>query len=93
MYGFLLGLWIIAGQSPLTFFLPLAVFLAVLYLFKIVSLASMISALTAAGCIWMDEAQLPVMIASFAITLLVIVRHRSNIKRILQGSESKINWM
>ena len=93
MYGFLLGLWIIAGQSPLTFFLPLAVFLAVLYLFKIVSLASMISALTAAGCIWMDEAQLPIVIATFAFTLLVIVRHRSNIKRILQGSESKISWM
>ena len=44
MYGFLFGLFVFAGHSPLMFFLPLLTFLLVLYLTKIIALASISSA-------------------------------------------------
>ena len=38
LYGFLFGLWVCMGYSPLVFFLPLVTFLVILFLFKIVAL-------------------------------------------------------
>lgn len=93
MHGFLLGLWIFASHSPLIFFLPLMAFLAVLFLFKMISLASMASALVAACYVWRNVSQIPAKIAVSAFALLIMVRHRDNIQRILQGSENKIQWM
>lgn len=93
MYGFLFGLWIFTEHSALPFLLPFAVFLTVLFLFKIVSLASILSSLTAVVCVWLDGPQQSVMTATVVFALLVIVRHRANIMRMLQGSENKIHWI
>lgn len=93
LYGFLFGLWIFAGHSPLLFFMPLAIFLITLFAFKIVSLSSMISVLAAVGCVWLDGAVPSIIAATAAFALLVIVRHRDNMKRMLLGSEHKIRWM
>lgn len=93
MYGFLFALWVFAEYSPLTFFLPLITFLVVLFFFKIVSLSSMLSALGAAVYLCMTDGFSPVSIAAAIFTLLVIIRHKDNLQRMLQGSENKIRWM
>lgn len=93
VYGFLFGLFTFAQYSPLVFFLPLGVFVTVLYVTKIISLASMISALTAVlymHCTGGSSLMLGVM---WAMALLIVFRHRENIKRILRGEENKITWM
>lgn len=93
LYGFLFGLWVCANMSPLVFFLPLISFLAILYLFKIVSLSSMLSSLAAMAYIWSTDAHLSVKIAAAVFAALIIARHHENIARMLQGNERKIRWM
>lgn len=93
MYGFLFGLWILAGHSPLLFFFPLITFVLVLFLFKIVSLSSMVSALVAVGCVWLNGAHPSIIAATAVFALLVLIRHRGNIQRMLKGTENKIHWM
>lgn len=93
MYGFLFGLWVCVGYSPLTFFLPLVTFLTVLFLYKIVSLSSIVSALVAAVYVCLTGKHPSVMMTIVVFAALIIIRHRGNIRRIRDGSERKIHWM
>lgn len=66
------------------------VFAGVLYFFKYVSLASMVGAISAPIFILLFGNHLyafPV----FVIAALIIWRHQENIKRLMNGSESKVN--
>lgn len=92
-YGFLFGLWTCMGYGPLVFFLPLATFLLVLFLFKIVALASMVSAFAAVLYMAAAGVHVPILVAAAAFTLLVVIRHKENIVRILHGTENRIRWM
>ena len=93
MYGFLFGLWVCCGYSALTFFLPLITFMVVLFMFKIVSLSSMLSSLPAVAYIWHGGKPIDIVIAAAVFALLIIVRHSSNIKRMLSGTENKVKWI
>ena len=93
LYGFLFGLWVCLGYSPLTFFLPLVTFLVILYLFKIVSLSSMLSSVGAVVYLWLSGAAAPMVVAAGIFALLIILRHHENIKRMMEGCERKISWM
>ena len=93
MYGLLFGLWVCMGYSPLTFFLPLVTFLVVLYLFRIVSLSSMVSAAAAVIYLWLTGAHPSVVTAGLLFTLLIVLRHRENIERMCRGTENKVRWI
>lgn len=93
MFGFLFSLWMFAGYSALTFFLPLGVFLIILFLFKIVSLSSILSSVTAAIYLFLSGGSLPSGIAAAVFSLLILIRHRENISRMLRGQENQIRWM
>lgn len=93
MFGFLFSLWMFAGYSALTFFLPLGTFLLILFLFKIVSLASILSSVTAAIYLFQSGRSLPSGIAAAVFSLLILIRHRENISRMLRGQENQIRWM
>lgn len=56
-------------------------------------LSSMISALVAVTYIWFTGLHPSVMIAIVIFAVLVILRHRGNIKRMIQGTENKIRWI
>ena len=93
MYGFLFGMVLFWKYSLWIFLLPLISFLLVLYLWKIIALASILSAvintLFIGICI-----KAPVLFwASLLFTAVIIVRHRKNIERILRKEENKITWM
>ena len=93
MYGFLFGLWLCAGYSPMLYFLPLVTFLSVLFLTKIVALSSMLSAVAAVVYLRLTPAEPSVRVAIVIFAALVILRHKDNIRRMLTGTENKIHWM
>ncbi len=93
MYGFLFGLFVFAGGSPLLFFLPLVVFLIVLYLTKIIALSSIISAIAVTVYVFLTMDSTPIFAALVVFTILIIVRHRKNIERMRNHQENKISWM
>ena len=89
-YGYMLGLALyVTHEYVFTFILPLAVFFAVLALSKMVSLSSMLGVSSAAIGVFFFVDRLIGLLLS-ALALFVIYRHRSNIERILNGTESKI---
>ena len=93
MYGFLFGLFVFAGHSPLVFFLPLLMFLIVLKLTKIISLSSMVSALAATLYAGFSTRNIAYTLTLAAFTVLIIVRHRKNIELMRKHQENKISWM
>ena len=93
MYGFLFGMALVAGYSFWIFFVPLIAFLVVLYIWRIVALASILSAVVNTAFIWFYVNSLPLFITSLIFTVILIVRHRPNLQRMLNGTENKIKWM
>lgn len=93
MYGFLFGLFVFAGRSPLYFFLPLIVFAIVLVLGRMTSLSSMIStiAVTVYICLIQESPAIKAVQVIFAV--LILVRHRSNLARIRNHCENTISWL
>ncbi len=67
-----------------------AVFLAVLALVRIVSLASMLAAVTAAILVCVLPEPLPSRLLVIAGGLYVLALHRANIARLLAGTEPKV---
>ncbi|MEG0264339.1 MAG: glycerol-3-phosphate 1-O-acyltransferase PlsY [Erysipelotrichaceae bacterium] len=93
MFGFLLSTAIFTFQNAWYVFVPFIFFIITLKLSKMVSLSSMCAAITSSIFITIMQGNIQIIIASYLLTILVIYRHRENIKRIKDGSESKISWM
>lgn len=92
MYGFLFGL-ILCDHSVWIFLVPLIVFMVVLWLSKIVSLSSMVSAVAATAFVWITTGSWRIGAALMVFTVLIIVRHRKNIAKMVRGEENRIKWM
>ncbi|TFG81871.1 MAG: hypothetical protein E4G74_03520, partial [Erysipelotrichales bacterium] len=76
-----------------TFVFPLGLFFTILKITKFVSLSSMISVSVAAILMFIVQDRMVVSGFAAAIAILVIYRHRANIKRLLAGKESKVKWL
>ncbi|MBD3385370.1 glycerol-3-phosphate 1-O-acyltransferase PlsY [candidate division KSB1 bacterium] len=80
---------------PLAFIICLAVFFMVFFLTRIVSLGSMIAAVTLPLVLTIfryalnQEISQTLYIFSFLVAVLIVFTHRSNIKRLLKGEENK----
>jgi glycerol-3-phosphate acyltransferase PlsY len=61
-------------------------------LFKIVSLSSLISALVLPVSIAVFRQSKIILIASLLLSIFVFIRHKSNIIRLLQGKETRLNF-
>src|SRR5258707_2341371 len=66
------------------------VFGVVLAIFRIVSLSSMLAALTAIALVWTLEQPLPYRLLVMAGGIYVIARHRANIQRLLARTETPL---
>lgn len=93
MFGFLLSTAIFTFQNGWFVIIPFLFFFVCLYLTKMVSLSSMVAALTSSIYISFMQTNWQITLASWLLTMLVIYRHRSNITKILNHTESKISWM
>ena len=85
---------IFAVCSPWAIIIGLTVFAIFLIISRIVSLSSLIATVTVVVCsvIFSDESAslLPQVILSVLMGVIVVLKHRENIKRLLSGTESKI---
>ena len=87
------GLGMFLALSFKVGFAALGIFLFILSKFKIVSLASIIAAFFLPILMYINVGLInhPFTIMSFIVSILVIWKHRTNIKRLIKGVEPKIN--
>lgn len=90
-FGFLLSVTLI-NHNFFLFVSALLVFFIILKFSKMVSFASILTSIYVA-IIFSIYYTIPYIIAGWLFAVLIIFRHRANIKRILDGSEKKITWM
>lgn len=93
MYGFLFGMAVFGPYSLWIFILPLVVFLIVLYLGKIIAVASICSAIFITAYIGITTDSTAMFVALIIFTIVICIRHKKNIVRILNKEENKITWM
>jgi acyl phosphate:glycerol-3-phosphate acyltransferase len=95
-FGVALGIWPYFTISAL---FAVCIWLVVVLIWRYVSLASIIASIAFPVFLlsaivfnqsWQFTALWPLVIASIAIPLMVIIRHRENIKRLLAGTEHQI---
>lgn len=93
-YGFLLGVSVFLIQNGWSFVLGLIVFFSLLKLFKMPSLASMVSSLVSSiSTLFFVNGQYWISAALILVALFIVYRHKANIERIRNKTESKISWM
>lgn len=88
--GVATGVGIFLALSPFNLLIALVVFLIVIGTFRMVSLSSVTAAISLGILVWLRSDWLGLQIFTTLVVLFVIFKHRSNIKRIIEGKESKI---
>ncbi|WP_455365902.1 glycerol-3-phosphate 1-O-acyltransferase PlsY [Kaarinaea lacus] len=69
----------------------LATWLAMAKIFKISSLAALTAAFLAPLYFWLFESNLPLLFTSILMSVMLIYRHRSNIRNLVKGTEDTIH--
>ncbi|HDA6976058.1 TPA: glycerol-3-phosphate 1-O-acyltransferase PlsY [Staphylococcus aureus] len=83
---------VVLGVNPILLLILAIIFFIVLKIFKYVSLASIVAAICCViGSLIIQNYIL--LVVSFLVSIILIIRHRSNIARIFRGEEPKIKWM
>ncbi|MBU0533993.1 MAG: glycerol-3-phosphate 1-O-acyltransferase PlsY [Candidatus Omnitrophica bacterium] len=83
---------VFVGLAPITLLIVLGIWVAVFIPFGYVSLASLVAAISLPILMLAGiggKVALPIIIFSCIVTVLIIIRHRLNIKRLIQGRENK----
>ncbi len=91
--GFLVSISVMITHNAWHTLIPLAIIFGVLYLTKMVSLSAMIALVSASLVLIVTKAPTEVSVMFSIVTLIVIYRHKDNIKRTIDGNENKITWM
>ena len=83
---------VVLGVNPILLLILTIIFFSVLKIFKYVSLSSIIAAISCViGSIIIHDYIL--LAVSGIVSIILIIRHKSNIVRIFKGEEPKIKWM
>ncbi|MEN8209783.1 MAG: glycerol-3-phosphate 1-O-acyltransferase PlsY [Candidatus Fermentibacteria bacterium] len=91
--GVATALGVLLVLSPLTTLSALAVFVLVILLTRYVSLGSISAAAAVIPFVFIFEpGSLPVQIIICSVAVLIIVRHRSNIVKLLHGQENRFSF-
>ncbi|HLA50777.1 MAG TPA: glycerol-3-phosphate 1-O-acyltransferase PlsY [Thermodesulfobacteriota bacterium] len=83
-----LGVFLAIG--PLQAILALIIFIILVAIFKYVSVASMIASVSIPLLLNLSPATSPYVPLAVIISVLIILKHSDNIKRLIQGTENKI---
>lgn len=82
---------VILGVNPVVFLIITVIFFTLLFTTRMVSLTSILTSIgNFITTLFFDDVILQII--SFLIMLLIIIRHSSNIKRIISGTEPKIQF-
>jgi len=89
--GVATGVGVFLALAPIAVLCAGVVFVAVVWIGKMVSLASMAAAVTIPLFVWLfGESVTPLLTAAVVSALLIVFAHRGNIARLLSGTESRI---
>ena len=88
--GVATALGCILMMAPFTAVIALLVFGLMICLTSRVSVGSLAAAAVLPPVIWKDSASWPLLLCALILTLFVYVRHKENLKRILNGTEAKL---
>lgn len=91
--GYLLGVAIIMSKVVELFIIPASLFFLLLKLTKFASLSSMIAATVSIFIAFFVTQDFFLTFNFILIDILIIYRHRENIKRLLNGTERKVTWI
>ena len=80
---------IYAALSPISLLIAAIAFGVTIYFTKIVSLSSIIAAIVLSVAVFFSPLDIQIKVLTIALAVFVIYKHKSNIKRILDGTESK----
>lgn len=83
-FGAIFGIAWLAGLLTLT------TWLAVSLIFRMSSVAALVSLLLMPLYIWITTKSIPLVICGAVLTVLVYIRHKTNIVRIMKGEEPRI---
>lgn len=85
---------LVLAIQPWTALISVGAFLIVVFLTRYISIGSVIAAVVFMACVWFAYTESNVYMRWFSIiaATLVIFMHRSNIMRLLKGSENKFSW-
>ena len=86
---------VVLAIQPWTALISIGAFLVVVFLTKYISLGSIIAVIVFAACVWFAVKETNVYMRWFSViaALLVIIMHRSNIKRLIAGTENKFKGL
>ncbi|MCS7338236.1 MAG: glycerol-3-phosphate 1-O-acyltransferase PlsY [Verrucomicrobiae bacterium] len=87
--GVATGAGVFAALAPGALAVAAVAWVIVLALTRYVSMASIVAALALAAGVWLGAASPLLRAVATAVALLVVLRHSSNIKRLLAGTEHK----
>ncbi|NLX63330.1 MAG: glycerol-3-phosphate 1-O-acyltransferase PlsY [Clostridiaceae bacterium] len=90
--GVLTSFAVILMFSPLAALICLGVFIIIVAVTRYVSLGSMLSAILFLVLAFIFNEPLPMLLIGTILVALIIIRHNSNIKRLLAGNEKKITF-
>ncbi len=91
--GYLLGVAIIMSKVIELFVIPASLFFLLLKLTKYASLSSMVAATVSIFIAYFVTQDFFLTFNFILIDVLIIYRHRENIKRLLNGTERKVTWI
>ena len=87
--GVATSMGVFLGLAPIPLLFALAVWITIFVWSRYVSLASIIAAISLPLWMWYKKADLSIIIFGYITCILIIIRHRSNIKRLIQGKENR----
>ena len=82
-------LGVFAVLAPKAIFVLAAIFFITFFVFKYVSLSSIISAACLPLFVYLFYKNVPLTLISMALGIIIIVKHKSNIIRLISGTENK----
>jgi glycerol-3-phosphate acyltransferase PlsY len=88
--GVATGLGVILFLAPWETLIVFAIWCVIVGITRIVSLGSIVAAVLVPVTMYCFGEPLPVTVFGFLAALLVVVRHKDNIVRLLQGRELKV---
>ena len=89
--GVATALGVLLGLNWLVGLATIATWLVMAFLFRISSLAALTAILLTPFYFWLLDRQPPLLAVALVITLLLFWRHRSNIRKLLDGTEGRIS--
>jgi glycerol-3-phosphate acyltransferase PlsY len=86
---------VVLAIQPWVALISIGAFLVVVFLTKYISLGSIIAVIVFAACVWFAVKETNVYMRWFSVVAasLVIIMHRSNIKRLIAGTENKFKGL